>query len=81
LLAAIFLFAGAIEVRAGISGQPWGVTADDARPAQLYTLTKAQETEVRTNYGGVAVSGKVPDRQGALADVVQGFDGLSRAAP
>jgi hypothetical protein len=58
LLAAIFLFAGAIEVRAGISGQPWGVTADDARP-------------------GV----KVPDRQGALADVVQGFDGLSRTAP
>ena len=78
LLSAIFLFAVATEAQAGISAQPWGVTADDGRPAQLYTLTNAHGMEARiTNYGGVLVSLKVPDRNGALGDVVLGFDSLT----
>ena len=78
LLSAIFLFAAATGAQAGISAQPWGVTADDGRPAQLYTLTNAHGMEARiTNYGGVLVSLKVPDRNGALGDVVLGFDSLT----
>src|SRR3954470_14524706 len=78
LLSAFFLFAGAIEVQAAISAQPWGITADDGRPAQIYTLTNAKGMEARiTNYGGVVVSLKVPDRNGVLGDVVQGFDSLT----
>jgi len=78
LLSAIFLFAVATEAQAGISAQPWGVTADDGRPAQLYILTNAKGAEARiTNYGGVLVSLKVPDRNGALGDVVLGFDSLT----
>jgi aldose 1-epimerase len=78
LLAAFFLFAGAIQAQAGISAQPWGVTADDGRPAQLFTLTNAKGMQARiTNYGGVLVSLKVPDRKGALSDVVLGFDSLT----
>jgi len=78
LLSAILLFAAATGAEAGISAQPWGVTADNGRPAQLYTLTNAHGMEARiTNYGGVLVSLKVPDRNGVLGDVVLGFDSLT----
>src|SRR5215469_3075240 len=65
-------------VQAGISSQNWGVTADDGRPANLYTLTNRNGMRVRiTNYGGIIVSIDVPGRDGKFADVVQGFDSLS----
>jgi len=56
--------------------QGFGKTADGTS-VSLYTLTnkKGMEAKVAT-YGGVVVSLKVPDRQGKLADVVLGFDGL-----
>lgn len=44
---------------------------------ELYTLTNNNKTEVRiTNYGGIVVSLKVPDRAGKVEDIVLGFDGL-----
>src|SRR6201996_4513072 len=65
-------------VQAAISSQPWGVTADDGRAANLYTLTNAKGMRVRiTNYGGVIVSIEAPGRDGRLANVVQGFDNLA----
>jgi aldose 1-epimerase len=65
-------------VQAAISSQPWGVTADDGRAANLYTLTNAKGMRVRiTNYGGVIVSIETPGRDGKLANVVQGFDSLA----
>jgi aldose 1-epimerase len=64
--------------QAAITAQPWGVTADDGRPASLYTLTNKSGVEVRiTNYGGVVVGIRVPDRNGVMGDVVQGFDSLA----
>lgn len=43
----------------------------------LYSLTHAGGGEVRiTNYGGIVVSLRVPDRNGHLAEVVLGFDRL-----
>jgi len=66
------------SVEAAISSQPWGTTADDGRPANLYTLTNAKGMRVRiTNYGGVIVSIDVPGRDGALTNVVQGFGKLA----
>ena len=44
---------------------------------QIYTLRNARGCEARiTNYGGLILSLKVPDRQGTLDDVVLGFDRL-----
>jgi aldose 1-epimerase len=64
--------------QAAISAKPWGVTADDGRPANLYTLTNESGMRVRiSNYGGVIVSIDVPGRDGKLADVAQGFDSLA----
>ena len=52
-------------------------TAPNGKPATLYTLTNAQGAEVKiTDFGGVVVSLKVPDRNDSLADVVLGFDQL-----
>ena len=80
VLPAILMLAGAMlaaPALAAISTQKWGVTADDGRPANLYTLTNAKGMRVRiSNYGGVIQSIEVPGRDGRLSDVVQGFDGL-----
>src|ERR1051326_8472826 len=54
----------------------WGKTPD-GESVELYTLTNAKGAEARiTTYGGIVVSLKVPDRSGAMGDVVAGFDNL-----
>jgi len=54
----------------------WGNTPE-GQPVELYTLMNAKGSEARImTYGGVVVSLKVPDRSGALGDVVAGFDNL-----
>jgi aldose 1-epimerase len=78
LWAAVVALSLCAPAQAAISSQPWGVTADDGRPASLYTLTNERGMRVKiTNYGGVIVSIEVPGRDGKLADVVQGFDSLA----
>jgi aldose 1-epimerase len=48
--------------------------ASPGQEAQLFTLA-SESTEVAiTNYGGVIVSIRVPDRSGKIADVVLGYD-------
>jgi aldose 1-epimerase len=60
----------------GIEKKPFGVTKDGA-PVHLFTLTNANGVEARiTNYGGIVVSLRVPDRDGALDDIVLGHDTL-----
>ncbi len=62
------------EAKARIQRQPFGKTPDQ-KVIDLYTLTNAHGVEARiTNYGGILVSLKAPDRNGKLADVVLGFD-------
>ena len=61
---------------ATIESQPFGTTPEGT-PVQIYTLRNASGCEARiTNYGGIIVSLKVPDRHGKLDDVVLGFDRL-----
>jgi len=49
----------------------------DGTPVHVFTLKNAKGAEARiTDYGGIVVSLKVPDRKGDLADVVLGYDTL-----
>jgi aldose 1-epimerase len=50
-------------------------TLADGTAVDLYTLTNAKGLEMRvTNYGAIIVSLKVPDKAGALGDVVLGYN-------
>ena len=62
--------------KASVRKEAFGSTADGAA-VELYTLTNASGMEVRAmTYGGIIVSLRVPDRTGALGDVVLGYDSL-----
>jgi len=53
-------------------------TTPDGVTARIYTLTNKNGLEARiTNYGGIVVSLKTPDRNGAMGDIVLGFDSLT----
>jgi len=60
-----------------ITRKPFG-TAPGGEAAELFTLTNANGCEARiTNYGGIVTVLTAPDRDGALADVVLGYDTLA----
>jgi len=66
----------AVVRAAGIKKSAFGKTKD-GQAADLYVLTNANGMEAAiTNYGGIVVSVKVPDRAGKFDDVVLGFDNL-----
>jgi len=57
--------------RADFGKTPEGVAVS------IYTLTNSHGMEARiTNYGGIVVSLKAPDKTGAMSDIVLGFDTL-----
>src|SRR6202022_3925142 len=59
-----------------VRSESFGKTRD-GRPVDLYTFTNSQGLEVRvTNYGGIVVSLRVPDKNGKMEDIVLGFDNL-----
>jgi Galactose mutarotase and related enzymes len=59
-----------------VIGASFGKTADDTA-VTIYTLTNANGLELRAmTYGAIITSLKVPDRSGAMADIVLGFDRL-----
>ena len=54
--------------------QEFGKTPDGT-PVQLYTLANKQGVEAKiTNYGGIVVSLRTPDRNGKSGDVTLGYD-------
>ena len=67
-LTAVIAFA-----QAGVTKDTFGKTST-GEDVDIYTLrnNKGVETQI-TNYGGIVVSLKVPDRNGAMGDVVLGF--------
>lgn len=78
LLTALLLFSSALlaHAQATVTKQSFGKTAAGEN-IDLYTLTNAHGVEVKiTNYGGIVISLKVPDRNGKLGDVVLGFNDL-----
>jgi aldose 1-epimerase len=78
LVLGLFMTSGvhAAQVKTDIKKQSFGKTADGT-PVDLYILTNHTGAEVAiTNYGGIVVWLKVPDRKGNLGDVVLGYDNL-----
>ena len=65
-----------VEGQTKVSAQPFG-KMPDATPVNLYTLKSGSAEVAITNYGGIVVSLKVPDRNKRLTDVVLGFDDLA----
>jgi aldose 1-epimerase len=66
----------AAAARRGVSHAAFGKTKD-GKAVDLYTMTNSHGVEVRAmTYGGIITSIRVPDRTGAMADVVLGFDTL-----
>jgi len=82
--AAVALIAFGLAGRAESSGSqrtPWG-KSKSGETVDLYTLTNAKGHSVAiTTLGGIVVSVKVPDKSGALGDVVLGFDSLRELLP
>lgn len=65
-----------VSAAASVTSQIWGKTAA-GEEVQLFVLKNSAGMEARiTNYGGILVSLTAPDKNGALADVVLGFDTL-----
>lgn len=76
LLTSLVLVTGAFAKSGEITSKPFGKTKDGT-PVEIFTLRNAGGAEARiTNYGGIVVSLKVPDRSGKLGDVVLGYDNL-----
>ncbi len=75
VLFAIVLSASA-ATPGSITSQPFGKTKAGV-PVKLYTLSNGNGIEARiTNYGGLLVSLKVPDRSGKPGNVTLGYDSL-----
>lgn len=76
LFIGLALLLASAAAHASISKLAWGGVGGQG--VDLYTLTNAKGMQVQiTNYGGIIVSVRVPDRTGKLADVVQGFGSLA----
>jgi len=78
LLALIHLTMSLQAATPSITVKPFGKLADGQK-ADLFTLTnKNGASTTISNYGGIVTSLTMPDRNGKLADVVLGFDSLSK---
>jgi aldose 1-epimerase len=67
---------GKVQAKSSMNKQPFGKTAD-GQAVDLFTLSNSKGMEVAiTNFGGIVVSLKVPDRSGKIDDVVLGYDQL-----
>src|ERR1044072_8746245 len=79
LVAVLWLLALAlvVQAQAGITKTSFGKTGLGEN-IDLYTLRNIHGVEAKiTNYGGIVVSLKVPDRKGKFDDVVLGFKDLA----
>jgi aldose 1-epimerase len=61
----------------GVTRAPFGTTTD-GKAVDIYTMTNSHGVEIRaTNYGGLIVSVKTPDRNGHFDDIALGYDSLA----
>ena len=74
---ALSLLGGQVtEAKTNIKKEAFGKTPEGSA-ADLYTLTNSKGVQAAiTNYGGIVVQLRVPDRKGNLTDVVLGYDDL-----
>jgi aldose 1-epimerase len=65
----------------GVSREPFGRTSE-GESVEIFTLRNGNGLEVRAmTYGAIITSIQAPDRGGAMADVVLGFDSLESYLP
>jgi aldose 1-epimerase len=77
IFAGLIILTTMMQAKTNITKQAFGHTADGTG-VDLYTLAD-DKVEVRiTNYGGIIVSLRAPDRNGKLDDIVLGYDSLDR---
>ncbi len=76
IVLALILGGVALQAATKVTSGDFGKTGEGT-PVRIYTLTNASGAEAAiTNYGSRIVSLKVPDRKGAMGDVVIGFNTL-----
>jgi aldose 1-epimerase len=76
----VALLVPSLSAKSKISKHAYGKTPD-GQTVDLFLLTNDKHMEVSiTNYGGIIVSIRVPDRSGKLADVVLGYDTVEEYA-
>ena len=77
LLAASVLGGACLGATGGVSLTVADFGAVDGQPVRLFALTNESGAQVQvTEYGGIVVRIRVPDRNGRLGDVALGFDSL-----
>jgi aldose 1-epimerase len=69
------LLCGVAKAETKVTSQPFG-KLPDGTSVEIFTFNSGAYEARITNYGGVLVSLKSPDRDGKLGDVVLGFDDL-----
>jgi aldose 1-epimerase len=75
IAAAVALIVCQVASDGGVTKRTFGKAS--GKPVELYTIKNANGVETTiTNYGGIVVSLKTPDRAGKFADIVLGFDSL-----
>lgn len=75
--AALLGCASASHSKTQVTLHPFGQTREGVE-VSLFTLRNVNGAEAKiSNYGGIVVSLKVPDRNGKLGDVVLGYDNLA----
>jgi aldose 1-epimerase len=66
-----------MQAKTNITKQAFGHTTDGTS-VDLYTLADGKVEARITNYGGIIVSLRTPDRDGKLDDIVLGYDSLDK---
>jgi aldose 1-epimerase len=82
IFVSLVMLMATMQAKTIISKQPFGKTSDGVA-IDLYTLADGKIEARITNYGGIIVSLRTPDRNGNLDDVVLGYDSFEgyRANP
>ena len=73
ILASVIILTTMSQAKTNVTKQAFGHTADGT-PVDVYTLNDGKVEARITNYGGIIVSLRTPDRNGKLADIVLGYD-------
>jgi len=75
LAAVLANFMPSLSAAPSVTSKPFGIV--DKQAVEIYTLRNAKGAEATiTNYGGIVVTLMMPDRNGKMIDVVQGFDNV-----
>ena len=77
LLLVLFVFVFGCQRSSNVTVEDWG-NLPDGKQVKLYTLKNQTGMTLKvSDYGGIITHLTAPDRHGAFADVVLGFDSLS----